>query len=130
HDFVEALWGDSQAAGDVCQEEADVGGFLGAAEAKPDQGVETVHGYMPRAWTPPSTHTMLPVVAGSQSDRRAHTERATGVALAVSQPRGARSLQESRSRLKPGMDLAAMVPRGPAATRLTRMPWGPSSRAR
>ena len=48
----------------------------------------------------------------------------------MSQPSGARSSHTPSNRSKPGMALAAMVRSGPAATRLTRTPWGPRSRAR
>ena len=42
----------------------------------------------------------------------------------MSQPSGARSAQVSSKALNPGIDLAAMVRTGPAATRFTRMPRG------
>ena len=48
----------------------------------------------------------------------------------ISQPSGARCPQTSSKSAKPGMLRAAMVRSGPAATRLTRTPSGPSSRAR
>src|SRR6185437_3720511 len=84
----------------------------------------------PTAWTPPSTWTISPVVIVNQSDMRATQARATTSLSWTSQPSGARSPQVSSKAAKPGMDLAAMVRTGPAATRFTRTPWGPSSLAR
>ena len=45
-------------------------------------------------------------------------------------PSGARPSQASSNCWLPGIDFMAMLRRGPAATRLTRTPSGPSSRAR
>jgi hypothetical protein len=73
---------------------------------------------------------MDPVVTGSQSESSAHTVLATGSGLLTSQPSGARPSHASSNAAKPGIDLAAIVFTGPAATRLTRIPCGPRSRAR
>lgn len=48
----------------------------------------------------------------------------------MSQPSGARWLQMSSNCANDGMDFAAMVRIGPAATKLQRIRRGPSSRAR
>ena len=48
----------------------------------------------------------------------------------MSHPRGARWLQMSSNCANDGMDFAAMVRIGPAATKLQRILRGPSSRAR
>src|SRR3954453_2564748 len=82
------------------------------------------------AWTPPSTCSISPVVAGNQSESSAQQARAVGSASLTSQPSGARSPQVSSNVEKAGMLLAAVVRIGPAATRLTRTPLGPRSRAR
>ena len=72
-----------------------------------------------------------PVVLGNQSESSATQERATESASAfTSHPSGLRSSHTSSNREKPGMDLAASVLIGPAATRFTRIPLGPRSRAR
>src|SRR6478609_2819650 len=84
----------------------------------------------PRAWKPPSTMTIDPLVAGNRSDSNATAALATGVGSVVSQPNGARLVQPSSRSENPGIDLAAIVLIGPAATRLTRIPLGPRSRAR
>src|SRR5439155_22162826 len=84
----------------------------------------------PMAWYPPSTCTISPVVAGNQSDSSARQARAAGSWSPRSQPSGARSTQAPSNLSKPGIDFAAMVRSGPAATRLTRTPCGPNSRAR
>jgi len=55
---------------------------------------------------------------------------AAGTALLTSQPSGARVFQVSSKVWNPGIDLAAVVRIGPAATRLQRIPRGPRSRAR
>ena len=68
----------------------------------------------PRAWKPPSTITIDPLVAGNRSDSSATAARATGVGSEVSQPSGARSVQAFSRSPKPGIDLAAMVRIGPA----------------
>src|SRR5690606_37932345 len=49
--------------------------------------------HRPIAWTPPSTWTISPVVAGNQSDSSAATARAVGSGSDTSQPSGARSGQ-------------------------------------
>src|SRR5581483_2130892 len=82
------------------------------------------------AWYPPSTWTISPVVAGNQSDSRATQARATGSGSVIDQPSGARAPQAFSNFSKPAIDLAATVRNGPAATRLTRTPTGPRSRAR
>src|SRR6478672_5913876 len=87
-------------------------------------------GHCPIAWTPPSTWTISPVVAGNQSDINAAHAWAAGTALLTSHPRGARVFHVSSKVWNPGIDLAAVVRIGPAATRLQRIPWGPRSRAR
>ena len=69
------------------------------------------------------------VVAGNQSDNRATQAFAAGTASLTSQPSGARLSQESSKVSNPGTELAAVVRMGPAATRLTRTPLGPRSRA-
>src|SRR5690242_209053 len=56
--------------------------------------------------------------------------RPAGSVSLTSQPSGARSVQASSNCSEPGIDFIAMVRSGPAATRLTRTPRGPSSRAR
>ncbi len=84
----------------------------------------------PTACTPPSTCTISPVVAGNQSDSSATQARAAASGLAMSQPSGARCAHTSSNFSKPGIDLAAIVFSGPAATRLTRTRCGPRSRAR
>ena len=72
----------------------------------------------------------LTVVAGNQSESSATQARATGSGSSIVQPSGARSSQMSSNFLNPGMLLAAIVLIGPAATRLQRIPCGPSSLAR
>lgn len=84
----------------------------------------------PTACHPPSTWTISPVVMGKRSERSATQALPTGAASETSQGSGARVAQASSKSEKPGMDRAAMERMGPAATRLTRMPLGPSSRAR
>src|SRR5581483_7174531 len=84
----------------------------------------------PTAWYPPSTWTISPVVAGNQSDSSATHARATGEASDVSHPSGARASHSPWNRCRPGMDRAAIVRMGPAATRFTRTSAGPTSRAR
>src|SRR6202034_3080632 len=95
------------------------GGWISAGQVEP-----------PTAWTPPSTCRISPVVIGRRSLKRARQALATAVESWMSQPSGARSAQVSSKALNPGIDFAAMVRTGPAATRLTRMPAGPSSLAR
>ena len=46
--------------------------------------------HAPTAWTPPSTWTISPVVAGNQSESSATQARAVGSGSAMSQPSGAR----------------------------------------
>jgi len=70
------------------------------------------------------------VVMGSRSDSRAKQALATTSVLSTSQPSGARAAQVSSKAPNPGMDLAASVLIGPAATRLTRTRSAPRSRAR
>jgi len=70
------------------------------------------------------------VVAGNQSDSSATQARATGSGSVMLQPSGARVSHTLSNLSKPGMDLAAMVRSGPAATRFTRTPFSPRSRAR
>src|SRR5699024_1666253 len=84
----------------------------------------------PIACTPPSTWRISPVVAGNQSERSIVQAFAVGTGSPTSQPSGARSSQDSSNCSKPGMDFAAVVLIGPAATRLQRTPFGPRSRAR
>src|SRR5690242_16860349 len=98
-------------------------------------GARTGRGSVPAgqtavAWKPPSTWTTSPVVDGNQSLSRATQALATAAESVTSQPSGARPSHTSSNFLKPGMLLAAMVFTGPAATRLLRMPLGPSSTAR
>src|SRR5437899_4367725 len=71
-----------------------------------------------------------PVVLGNQSDSSATQARAAGSGLVTSQPMGDRVAHTPSNSSKPGMLLAAIVLMGPAATRLTRTPLGPRSRAR
>src|SRR4029077_9174094 len=87
-------------------------------------------GQAPMAWKPPSTWTISPVVAGKKSESRATTPFAVGVWSFSSQPRGERSLHIDSRSSKPGIAFAASVFSGPADTRLTRIPFGPRSRAR
>src|SRR5690606_25599898 len=82
------------------------------------------------AWAPPSTWTISPVVAGNQSDSSATQARATGSGSRTSQPSGARLPQASSIAAKWGIERAASVRSGPAATRFTRTRCGPTSRAR
>src|SRR5262247_3086530 len=84
----------------------------------------------PIACTPPSTCTISPVVRGNQSDSSATTARAGGSGSDRSHPIGARVDQTPSNSSNPGIDLAAIVRTGPAATRFTRTPDGPRSRAR
>src|SRR5919107_4450505 len=86
--------------------------------------------HAPRAWYPPSTWTISPVVAGNQSDSSAQIARAAGTWSLRSQPSGARAAQASSNCSKPGIDLAAIVRSGPAETRLLRMPCLPRCSAR
>jgi len=72
----------------------------------------------------------LPVVAGNQSESSATHARAGASGLLMSQPSGARSAHTPSNFSKPGMDFAAIVFSGPAATRFTRTRCGPRSRAR
>ncbi len=74
--------------------------------------------------------SVSPVVAGNRSDSRATHARATGDGSRTSHPSGARPSHTSSKRSKPGIDLAATVRTGPAATRFTLMRRGPRSRAR
>jgi hypothetical protein len=88
---------------------------------------------------PPSAKMMVPVVAGSQSESRAHTVLATGVGSFMFQPIGARWSQPSSSSCiwapasspsaPPTIALIASVRMGPAATRFERTPNLPASRA-
>ncbi len=64
-----------------------------------------------------------------RQQRRAGAGGGLGV-VDVPAERGALGPTCSRTTSKPGIDLAAVVRIGPAATRLTRMPSGPRSRAR
>src|SRR6478672_11532048 len=89
---------------------------------------ERVQGHWPIAWTPP--WTISPVVAGNQSESRAAQALAAGTGSLTSQPSGARSSQTFSNCSKPGIDFAAVVRIGPAATRLQRTFLGPRSRAR
>ena len=105
----------------------------GATEVPRSTDDEDAHdrgGQAPIAWYPPSTWIIDPVVAGNQSDSSATVERATADASFTSHPSGARPSQVSSKREKPGIDFAAMVRIGPAATRLQRIFCGPSARAR
>ena len=77
-----------------------------------------------------SYKALAEVVARLRSLRRKRAASATWVASWGSQPRGAASPQRPSRSLKPEMPEAAAVWTGPAETRLTRMPWGPRSRAR
>ena len=79
----------------------------------------------PIAWKPPSTCTISPVVAGNQSESRATQAFAAGSASLTSQPSGDRLPHSSSKRSKPGIDFAAVVRIGPAATMLQRMPLRP-----
>ena len=84
----------------------------------------------PTACTPPSTWMISPVVIGKRSLKSATQAFATALASWTSHPSGARPSQVSSKAEKPGIDLAAIVLTGPAATRFTRMPRGPSCLAR
>ena len=86
--------------------------------------------HTPTAWKPPSTWTISPVVAGNQSESSATTALPAGSVSVTDHPSGARASQASSNWALPGMDFIAMLRSGPAATRLTRTPSGPSSRAR
>jgi hypothetical protein len=70
------------------------------------------------------------VVAGNQSDSSAQTALPDGSVSVTDQPSGACFSQASSNCELPGIDFIAIVRSGPAATRLTRTPSGPSSRAR
>ncbi len=80
--------------------------------------------------TPPSTWMISPVVFGKKSESSATMPRPAGSGSAMSHWSGERLSQTLASSPKPGMDLAAMEPMGPAETRLQRMFRGPRSRAR
>src|SRR5205814_8318570 len=70
-------------------------------------------------------------VFGNQSESSAtHALATASWSPRTSQPSGARSSHTSSNRAKPGIDRAASVRIGPAATRFTRIPRGPRSRAR
>jgi len=69
-------------------------------------------------------------MARARSDRRKQVASATGVGSAGFHGRGEPAAQASSSASNPGMPPAARVWIGPAATRLTRIPVGPRSRAR
>ena len=60
----------------------------------------------------------------------AATALPAGSVSVTDQPSGARPSHASSNCLLPGIDFMAMVRSGPAATRFTRTPSGPSSRAR
>src|ERR1700758_2569116 len=81
---------------------------------------------------------IVPVVAGSHSESRAHTVLATGVGSFMFHPIGARWSQPSSSSCiwapasspsAPTTALMASVRIGPAATRFDRTPYLPASRA-
>ena len=69
------------------------------------------------ACTPPSTWTISPVVIGNQSDSNATHARATGSLSVTSHPEAHGRAQVSSNALKLGIDFAAIVRTGPAATR-------------
>ena len=94
------------------------------------QGSDVTDPGAPTAWKPPSTCRISPVIARARSESRKQIVSATGPGSSTSQPSGAWVSQRSASVEKPGMPRAATVPSGPAATRLTRTPCGPRSRAR
>ena len=124
------LVGNAAPAGHVAQERHDVVRALGAAERQQQQRV--VGGQPRRPWRGSRrrrgrSRRWWP--AASPTASRAAV-RATGSASVLSQPSGARPSHASSNALKPGMLLAAIVRIGPAAIRFTRMPRGPSSRAR
>ena len=98
--------------------------------ARDDAGARERLDGVPIAWKPPSTWRISPVIARAWSERRKQTVLATGPASSVSHPSGACFAHASASCEKPGMPRAAIVPIGPALTRLTRTPRGPRSRAR
>src|SRR5947208_1156577 len=85
---------------------------------------------VPIAWNPPSTCTSSPVIPDERSDRRNVTASPTGVGSSTSQPSGARRAHEPLIWSKPGIPFPAIVLMGPALTALTRIPFGPRSRAR
>lgn len=80
--------------------------------------------------TPLSTWMISPVVLGKKSESSATMPRPAGSGSFMSHASGARVFHTSASSPKPGMDLAAMEPIGPAEIRLQRMPSLPRSRAR
>lgn len=82
------------------------------------------------AWNPPSTWTISPEVDNAKSERSTHAIFATGSGLDESQPSGARISHNPSNCSKPGIDFAATVESGPAATRLERMFSPPRYRAR
>src|SRR5674476_959959 len=69
------------------------------------------------------------VVAGNQSEKSATHAFAAGTASLTSQPNGAAVSHEFSKVSNPGTEFAAVVRTGPAATRFTRTPLGPRSRA-
>src|SRR5690242_16043259 len=71
-----------------------------------------------------------PEVARNRSDSRATPALAAGAKSLLSQPSGARSFQLFSNASAPGMLRIAIDFSGPAETRLTRIPRGPSCRAR
>ena len=61
---------------------------------------------------------------GEPVREQCHAGPAAGAVSSTSQPSGARSFQTCSKPSKPGIDFAAIVRSGPAATRLTRTPCG------
>ena len=111
-------------------------GQADAAVAPGDQTTASLGRTMRRSVTPPwrgSRRRRGPSRRWSPGTSRTAGPRRPGPRVSASvtlQPSGARSSHTSSKREKPGIDLAAMVLIGPAATRLTRMRSGPRSRAR
>ena len=85
------------------------GSYARRRSPKCHAGIGARRAQAPTAWKPPSTCTFSPVVAGNQSERSATQALAMGSASFRSHPRGARSVQTSSKRSKPGMLLAAML---------------------
>ena len=64
-------------------------------------------------------------MAGNQSESSATTALADGTGSEIFQPKGDRAAHASSNFSKPGICFAATVFMGPAATKLTRMFFGP-----
>jgi len=81
------------------------------------------------AWYPPSTCITSPVIARAIGDNKKQTASATGEASFGSHASGEVVSHAEVSRSKSGIASAARVAKGPAATRLLRIPRAPRSRA-